>query len=502
MILNGKWNQYKWVHLIFLLLLLHVPTAFAYNQVINYSFNMSQHSNGMGGNLTHITPYRFIPLNPEMKFGMGFLSVSDYSDYYRQGSLELGDASFARTTNNLLYVRKGGKIPGEISFISKYSMSRIRGVDNTHLSLDNTCEAYGGSLKLQYGPVLVSSYYLSDNEDQKEGSVSAAMTYKENYLAGISWRKKLKNSFLYGLREEYQGYWEESDDPIYANLRFRENRETLSAYFEVSPHPWIKLNGIGNRHLWINQYSIYEDLDLYPTIYPWGDETDYHTFISLGSKPILTSIGIRQKQYDLMAYGYKGVGTFSKISEFVLENYGEFVSISLSPEETGITFLVEAEKSKLDAEISGYLEFWPWSSGWADLFGYRRYGQGTLEADYWRYHLALSKTYENRTTLSCGLNFIDIYPDIKWSDYTWGFWVHRADIDYYRLQVGMISLGLKKAFQHFSFEYEFNQVVPIEVWEEDLGTSEPGSDPYNADKVLKSNEYGGGLHRLTLSYSF
>lgn len=177
--------------------------------------------------------------------------------------------------------------------------------------------------------------------------------------------------------------------------------------------------------------------------------------------------------------------------------------VSLSPggiHHLGLLFTRE----NISANLRGHMESWPFTPTLIDLLGQRFYfhGEAEVKVDLWGLIYGYSRLpgFE----LEADLRWMAIYPRgeiTTWNPELFGFGItnlERYILTYQRVNALNLTLKLEKSWHNFTAAYLFSQFVPVYTKKTKSEGEKP--EPSPSLQVEKKSTYGGGFHRVTISY--
>jgi hypothetical protein len=464
--------------------------------LLGYVLSANGGSWALGGELDEIRPIQLTPpIGGSDSPRWGFSLSGIYFDYFRKGGLEGREALFRRNVGGSAFARGKGKTAWDAGISSGERRWQVGLVEDRHdLELDAACSNWVTSIESR---VALKSFVLAAGLATSPGNpleptFAAGADLKQYGAFGaiwtrrqlcpdvdVSWKGEHGHITLDGRRQGFTG-WMRSPQlgPLRAEVILRSIQ-------------WLSMSG----------------LSLDTTLEPTGDESAYHGFLSVHSNRWGGAVGIRGMDLDLMAYGMKGEFDYAKVTACRLATKGIFASADYHRPGSGHRFLAEVERLEWEGYGRGHLEFWPFTEGFVDLLGLRRYFVARTEGRIWRLHLGGAGPVAERWQYAAGINLMDVQPSADLRHWRPAFIVfgvadeksHRIDVR--EILAGVVSLTAKYRMKRWEMEYSLSQIVPLSVkryagsdaQEPPAGSAESGGDPRG---------YGGGFHRVNLRLYF
>jgi hypothetical protein len=421
--------------------------------------------------------------------------ASTYSDIYRTGGMEQAGASFARSTDvSSIHGRRADSICWELT--ANLRTTRFHGdisPDDSDVDLELDNEESSGSLEARaqwkslylYG----SLGWLGDGDPQP--GVGIRLDPIQHVSVGGVWRR-------HGFNLDATGLYENEPADVVVDVTSEDSR----IWARVEALPWLSVEGTATRRLWIAGYK----QGLTPTLLPWGDELALEGLIHLRHDPVVLSLGMRSRELDAQVYGHKGVYPFAKITALEFELHSYLMQIDYQPDANTSRYIVDAEIGSLSAFTRGHVEFWPWTEGWVDYLGLRRYFIGEGEASFQRIHARWQRQVSSALDLHVGAHGFHVTPEGDFEHWRPAFFVFgKEDEQHYSVNVeratfGQVDLGITYRHNTWELGYSFNQLFPIQVtYATEEGEGKPSGESGGGSR---SATYGGGTHSLTLNYFF
>jgi hypothetical protein len=238
------------------------------------------------------------------------------------------------------------------------------------------------------------------------------------------------------------------------------------------------------------------------TLEPWGWTEDYFWQMGYDFGFLTASVGARSLLVRLLAYGMDDEMPFAKLTKVDGEVQGWFGSVHRSIGSGGSEMIAEVEYLKWTGSARGHVEFWPFTSGWVDLLGQRRYFIADTEGWLYRLHIGGRKTCSGGWSVAGGVNLLDIYPHLELQHWRPAFLLFGKEDEQFlttpvkRTLVGVFNFSLSYQYSFWSVEYGLAQAAPLRTWR----PAEVEAAPTPA--APKRAVYGGGFHSLNLVINF
>lgn len=479
------------------LLALTIGTARAgqSDPLFGYLLSASGRSWALGGELGLIRPPQLMPpIVGDDGRRWGFNLSGIYSDYYREGGFEGGDASFMRGFNGGAFMRGRGATMWDAEARTGERSWRINIFEEQHDPVLNaSCANWVTSLesKVALRPFMLSAGLGTGPENPYEPVFAAGAEFAPYGAFGAMWTRRY-------LCPDLDFYWREEHGRVVLDGL----REELTGWMRSPRLGRLHAELLLQRHKWLSVSK--ESVEA--TVEPSGDEVTYHGFFAMSLGRWRGLMGVRGRDTDLAAYGMKGDYDYAKITACRLLTSGIFASVEYRPSGRCTRLLGELERLEWDGHGRGHLEFWPFTEGFLDLLGLRRYFIANTEGHIWRLHLGGEGPIAKRWWYTAGLNLLDVRPSADIRHWRPSFLVFGVeDEQTHRLSIrhvlaGVVSLSMRYRMSRWEMEYSLSQAVPLRVrrhTQENMG--DPPDDPLPAGE---SGGYGGGFHRLSLSWYF
>ncbi|GBE29294.1 MAG TPA: hypothetical protein ENH10_02155 [Bacteroidetes bacterium] len=475
-------------------LLLSTFSAFAQDPASAYLFSLNRNSLGYGGDLTVIAPQQFmIPLEDYHPHTTVQIH-SSYNDLYRKGGLERRGSSFARSQQFSATHGQSGWVDWAAGINACTTLLHADLTpdedDNPKVELDHQRSA--GSFHLQARKGIVSTFGTLgwwDNGNPEPG-FGLRVDPSEGMTVSAEWQRSAHALDVNG--------WYDGE---LADATINVATEKATLWVSVELEPGVRIENRFTRTLWIagNKQG------LTPTYMPWGDDRQWTGLLHISYPAFRVSLGVRTLDLDVMAYGKKGTLPFSKITRVELDMVSQFMQVKYPLKARGSFVFVEGERGHLRGDLRGHVEFWPWTTGWIDFLGLRRYFVGELDVEYWRAHVAWQQPVRDSFTVQSGLQLIDIEPNGDFEHWRPAWLVFgKEDVQFSTLNMehvllGQFNLGLQYSQSTWEIRYTFSQLFPVYISYRDDDSDEAGEPEKPGINGKGSREYGGGIHSLTLA---
>ncbi len=441
------------------------------------------------------TPARFILL-ADNSASVGFRSSLDYSDYFRSEAMETGDACFYRKLATHAYVQRNTPIRFRFDATLADRQQRVSILAGDHdqqsdfranrQTAEVTATAQYRMIQLSYG-----GYWIDEEEP---GSFIALR---------IDPVPQIALGFEAGLdydRGRIAAEWQGESGTV--DLLLRSDHTTC--WGEVQPCSTISASGYWTQYHF-RRDSLYTDD---PSLQPWGDGAKYAARVEFAEQNWAVYTGTRGLAMDGMAYGFKGALAYAKLTTLKLTLDGLFAGAEWQPSLSRSTrWLFEVERSHWTGKLRGHAEIWPWTSGWIDLLGYRRYFIGETHGTFWRFNLGHTRKLHPQLQFSASLQAFDIYLEGEFTHWrpSWLIFgvedLQMHEILLERQLAGLLGLSLTWTPGRWEVGYSVEQFFPVRAWYRDP-TKQSGDGSKRPKGGPGDNEYGGGLHRVTVGFRF
>lgn len=449
---------------------------------------------GTGGNLGIIRPslLEYVPDSATRRAG-GLRVRGTYSDYYRTGAMESSSASFGRRFEGEGFLRGPTPLPWTIRVFSgeqRNQLSIATGAAQQKLTACSRRWTTAVEGNLRYRFAAAGARLNWDEERRPEPTAALSLCWPRRGEILLLWQRQYPQ-------------WK-ADAEWHDQRAFFETtvlREGMQGWLAIRAfHPWRAEMRLG-RSNWVRG----DDESLTTTLEPWGYDESDHSFLSYEGRSWTALAGTRGLTVDIQAYGMKGSLPYAKITHGDLETRAYFVSFERRINARKARLLWETERLDWDGYGRGHVEFWPFTSGWADFLGLRRYFIADLSGHLWRYHAAGEGSLGRRWFWSAGLNVVDAYSSATVEHWQPEFLAFgKTDVqfhvwDVYRVLGSVVSLAVRYKPAQWEIAYEAQQVIPIKTWRH-RAAGAPQPEPSGEGK--KGRAYGGAWHRVSVGWSF
>ncbi len=459
--------------------------------LIGYLLAVNDSTLGIGGRLTVSAPAlvemsrRLHVSGSVIQFGGG------YSDYYRVGGLENPGSSYASGVSGSAWTSRQRSIPWFAGLSGENRRLRLA-YDTEQAAQAYRSERMFWTTTLQSGIRFRQITSLGEigltSDDRVEPGVALGYHYP-----------RVGSLFLH-----WQCDYQELDSDLgwrgnLASFTITGRREQAGLIAQLKPLAGLRADVKLRRDQFIRE----QEENHSTTLEPWGEQWSYHGLIAIEPSQWSFVAGLRGTTLSAQAYGDKGELQYAKLTRAEADVSSAFASISHFGSDRTRERLLEFEYLNWSADARGHTEFWPFTSGFVDLLGLRRYFVAGAAGNITRWHVAVREPVRSNLTLEGGLNFADlnIRADIEhWRPEYLYFGktdVQYQRLDLYRAWIGGLSAGAKWTVGSFELRYAFTQLLPIQTWhtaESEDSVSEP------ATPARRPLEYGGALHRLSVKY--
>ena len=482
---------------IFLLLGLSVAVAAhaqPANSLLSYLISADSSSWRIGGNLGVMRSSLLdLPSERTRNLTAGLAIRGGYADYYRTGAMESSGASFGREASGEMNLSGRWHVPWAFRMVSGEQRTRLDfesgvGHQSTSIAYDEWSSAAhivagndrvraGGGLRWGSQTSLEPTLGL---QLAQPCWAAAEVSWSRRYPAldaHAVWSNETADVNLDGLRDAYSGRI-----GVQMCSPFR-------AEYRVTRGQWIRrtTDEINNR------------------LEPWGDDWSHHSFLAYDAPRWTGLIGWRGLRGDLMAYGVRGTERFAKITQADWQADGVFLSFERRARETHRE-VIELERLDWQANARGHTEFWPFTSGWVDLLGMRRYFVADASGYIWRLHLAETRDVSRTWSGSLGLNLFDAHISSQLEHWRPEYLIFgKADVQQHELSLQralatLVSLSVSWHPSAWEVCYTAQQLIPLRTWQRDAPSA--NDDNSLPDDGSVSRSFGGAFHEVTLSWNF
>ncbi len=420
---------------------------------------------------------------------------SSYNDYYRKGGMEKDNSSFARTNSLSLWLNKTGKINYRLGLGFKDDLQRISLFSDDHIQ-NSYLKNYRSSMSTHFVINNKNSYLLSKvdliNGEKSEFLFELRRDFKGLIKMAAFWENRLNE-------QQLSVIWNDQ----YANLDLRCSSENSGIWIESDFSKKYQIKAKIDRNVTIKKSLFTLD----PTIQPWGDGIKYYSSITAKIGNYVCSAGGRGLYYEGMGYGYKGVLKFSKITNIYFTSDALFIGFSNGKrKDSKLKISTEFEYLRWTGKLRGHIQPWPWTSGWLDLLGLRRYFNSETRGDMYKFTCGLDMVASKSFRFLPSIQFMDIRPEAVMYHWRSELFIGVADFQKEELQnerviISSIRLQVEYSKNSYRLSYRFNQYIPLYNKMRSESTPPPGPSQTGTSKA-KAREYGGGIHSLKLQYLF
>lgn len=427
------------------------------------------------------------PAGPSRPVG-GFSLSTVYSDYYRQGAALKPGASFGQRRSGMAFVSGGSAADWRLALGTSTAQTRVDIQRNIHqqfirISDNRTKIRVVRSVATRMSAASVG-VELSEDEPLGMDLAGRALVHRDGGVT-LRWRRSRD-------RPQLSGEWREESATVLLPLHYETSglalrTATLRGVRVVASYSWTNL-----REHWKTSPV--------PAIEPTGVVGRDWGAVEFGKSSYSLWIGSRGLVTRLQARGFERVSSFAKITRFDTDIRSLFAGYEWRPRRSlPRSVRWEFERLQWEAESRGHVEFWPFTSGLADLLGLRRYFIASTEGTLWRMHLQYSRTQRNGVGWSVGGHIFDVRLSGELDH--WPLFLVSGGRDFQHLEltarriVGCIpQLEVSTGGAGFKFSYGFTQVIPVKTWRRTI----PGAPAPPAPRGRRP--YGGGFHSLTVGY--
>ncbi len=434
----------------------------------------------------------------------GFSLFSTYSDYYRQGAIERPSASFGRRVLGKAFVSRKGMADWTLEVGTSASRTSMKlqqrlAQQIIHIDIEGAKLGIAGSVATSKLAVRAEAD-VTLKSDVNNYSNPAGFDIAGRLLAyrdgGVTFRWR-RQSDLWRL----SGDWQEENAAVELPLSY----DTYGISLRTP-----KLRGFKAVASY-SQSSLRspDKMSPIPNFEPTGIVKNYRAAIEYGKEGHLFWVGSRGHVSRLQARGLEGGSSFAKITRFdtdvrtIFAGFDSELSKLASRSMKG-----ELEYFQWDAASRGHIEFWPFTSGFIDLLGMRRYFITSSEGTLWRLYLAHFSRFKSEAgndifRWSFGTHLFDVRPKATLEHWRPEFLIFgQDDLQHSELPVRRIlgcipQLEISTTLIGLGVSYQFTQLIPVKTWRRSLPAASPAPTTRGA-----SAPYGGGFHQLMISHNF
>jgi hypothetical protein len=463
--------------------------------VLGYLIAADQTTWGIGGNLGIIRPALLedVP-DPAAKRSGGWRARGTYGDYYRTGAMESSHASFRRWFEGEGFWQSPAPLPWTIRVAGGEQRNRLTVAtgasrQSVTASSHRWTTTAGGNLRYRF--IAAGARWNWDPQRRPEPAAVVSFDWRQRGELALLWQRHYP--FW-----KVDAQWHDQR----ALFEIPGLREGMQGWLAIRAfHPWrveIRLS----RYNWVRG----DEESLTTTLEPWGHDASDHAFLSFDGVGWTALAGTRGLTVDLQAYGMKGSLPYAKITHGDFETRAYFVSFERRLAARKTCLLGEVERLDWNGYGRGHTEFWPFTSGWVDLLGLRRYFITELSGHLWRYHAAGNGTLGRSWFWGAGLNIVDAYSSASVEHWrpeflTFGKTDDQLHVwDLYRVLGGALSLAVRYKPAHWEIAYQAQQVIPIKTWRH-RAAGAPSPEPSGGEQK-KGRAYGGAWHRVSVGWNF
>jgi hypothetical protein len=427
---------------------------------------------------------------------VGISLNSTYNDYYRKGGMEKNNASFSRANSLSLWLNKTGKINYRLGLDFKNDLQRISLFSDDHIQnsyLKNYRESLATYISINY----LDTYFLS-KVDLINGEKSQYLFELRKDFIGL-----LKIAAFWNNRLNEQQLSVNWNDQ-FANLDLRCNSENSGVWIESDIMEEVVIKAKVQRNATFRDSHFSSD----PTIQPKGKGIKYYSAITAKIGNYVCSAGGRSLYFEGEGYGYQGDLKFSKITNIYFTSDAVFIGFSNNNQNRSkVTINSELEYLRWTGKLRGHTELWPWTSGWLDLLGLRRYFNSKTSGDIYKLTFGLNMIASKSIRFLPSIQIMDIRPEATlyhWRPEYLVFGVadfQKEELQNERVIISSIRLQVEYSKNNYLLSYTFNQYIPLynKMRSE---PSPPSGPPQPGTSKARAREYGGGIHSLKVQYLF
>ncbi len=476
------------------IVLLPTLSVFAQDGITAFLFGLRTETVGYGGDVSALEPAGYIAADAR---GEPFTTIDlggSYSDLYRPGGMEGPGSSWLRDAGLTVTHQRRDWLDWSLGM-------RVRTTAGaSDVNLDDQTSIRGQTSRTGAAAVLRGrKAWLAGYADvgwRDQGRPESAFGLRADPLrwvsAAVSWQRRAQDLDVLGVHGGDQ-----------LDLTVDAATETVEGWLRVDPWPWIGVEASVARRLWIAGNT----QGLTPTLLPWGDDLRSAGFVRATWRGMRLSLGARWFDAGLQAYGRKGEYNFAKLTKADLGVDSRVVQLKVPLGEQDEFVVATGEWGWIDGAVRGHTEFWPWTSGWIDYLGLRRYGRGEFGAQFTRLHAGWQQPVSERVIVQAGVQTVALTFDRTgefehWRPAVLIFGkedVQLATMKLRQVTVAQLNLGVVYQGNGWSLAYAFSQLLPVSSaeWRE-AGEGEP-SDPSTGGGGGRVSEYGGATHVLRVT---
>ncbi|MBD3233244.1 MAG: hypothetical protein GF315_05925 [candidate division Zixibacteria bacterium] len=456
-----------------------------------YLLSADKDSWDIGGDLSSVGISGMLKLGAEDALSDKYISaLGYYSDYYRKGALERSNASFLRNLKGEIYLSNDSPVDWEFLLRNNNSHCQINFLNHENQMLSFHDDRSVTDFDIRFKP---NAFVLGTGATVRNGLPPAfyfsGVWEPGDYGAiGTLWQRSY-------FRPSLSAHWHNEQ----AEIRLFGVMEESKLYLETPSIVPFHSRLVFSRTKWIRD----EVNKIDASLEPWGSGDQYHWVLTYDNDVTKVSLGARGLHIDLMAYGIKSPYPFSKITAFDVDIDGLFVSGDFDLYHN--RFKVELERLHWNGMSRGHLEFWPFTSGFTELLGLRRYFLAETDGELWRLHLSMKRTLSEKWSGAFGINLVDVYPTARVKHWMPEFLLFgKTDeqthvLNTHRFLAGMLHLSAKYLWHNWEIKYTISQAVPIKSWKRSGVAAE--TDPSESSDAT-TRPYGGGFHKIEMRLFF
>ncbi len=464
------------------------------NSLLSYLISADSSCWRIGGNLGVLRSSLLdLPSERTRNLAAGFAVKGGYADYYRTGAMESPGASFGRAAGGELYLSGRRHVPWAFRFVTGENRTRFdfeTGAGDQTASVEHAEWTSAAHLTAGNDHVRAGGGLIWSSQASLEPTLGLQLAQPRWAAAELSWTRRFPalaahavwsnetaDVNLDGLRDAYSGQIN-----VHAFAPWR-------AEYRITRGQWIRrtTDEINNR------------------LEPWGDDWSHQSFLAYDAPRWTALAGWRGLRGDLMAYGVRGTQRFAKLTQADWQADGVFLSFERRARETHHEW-VEIERLDWQANARGHTEFWPFTSGWVDLLGLRRYFIADAAGYIWRLHLAETRDLCQTWSGSLGLNLFDAHLSSQLEHWRPEYLIFgKADVQQHELSLqralaSLVSLSVSWHPSAWEIRYTAQQLIPLRTWHRD--SSSDGNGVGLPDDGAAPRSFGGAFHEVTLSWHY